>query len=83
MLVLNPTFCQLLVAVLWRAMTKTGKGYHRRSLRHTGVGVDRRHDKLQEVVYEDSDGTTRFEPVERDEGKLQRAARLGRLTVRH
>lgn len=28
-------------------MVKTGRGYHRRSLRHTGKGDDRRENKKQ------------------------------------
>jgi hypothetical protein len=31
---------------MWRVMTATGNGYHRQSLRNTGVGKDRRNDKL-------------------------------------
>lgn len=33
--------------VLWQAMTKTGHGYRKHSLKHTGKGKDRRNDKLE------------------------------------
>lgn len=33
-------------SLLWEAMRKTGRGYHRPSSRHTGKGQDRRPDKL-------------------------------------
>lgn len=46
------TFCEVWVATLWAAMGKTGRGYRRHSLRHTGKGDDRRKDKL---------GTTKIE----------------------
>lgn len=41
------TFCEVWVATLWAAMVKTGRGYGRHSLRHTGKGDDRREDKKQ------------------------------------
>lgn len=35
------------VSVLWNAMTATGRGYKRQSLRHSGRGEDRRLDKIE------------------------------------
>lgn len=35
------------VGLLWEAMSRTGWGYRRFSLRHTGVGDDRRDDKRE------------------------------------
>jgi hypothetical protein len=64
---------KLWIELLWTAMQKTGKGYHRPSLKHTGKGVDRRNDKLKET----NDG---FVPFTTPEGKLTRKARLGILT---
>jgi hypothetical protein len=43
-------FCEQWVVMLWRAMSATGKGYKRDSLRNTGVGDDRRKDKLKEKM---------------------------------
>jgi hypothetical protein len=40
------TFIQAWSEMLWRAMSTTGKGYRRHSLKHTGVDKDRRPDKL-------------------------------------
>ena len=56
-------------------MGKTGKGYRRHSLRHTGEGKDRRNDKLRDTP----DGLIPFDPPE---GKLVRKARLGGIGVR-
>lgn len=66
---------KLWLAVLWNAMGKTGKGYRRHSLRHTGEGKDRRNDKLRDTP----DGLIPFDPPE---GKLVRKARLGGVGVR-
>ena len=41
------TFGKLWAAMLWTAMSKSGDGYHRPSLKHTGRGSDRREDKLE------------------------------------
>ena len=35
------------VGFLWEAMSRTGRGYRRFSLRYTGEGSDRRHDKRE------------------------------------
>ena len=64
---------KLWIELLWTAMQKTGKGYHRQSLKRTGKGVDRRNDKLKETL----DG---FAPFNTPEGKLARKARIGVLT---
>lgn len=40
-------FRAMWVSMLWHAMSVTGKGYRRHSLRNTGKGDDRRKDKLQ------------------------------------
>jgi hypothetical protein len=32
--------------LLWMAMAKTGRGFRKQSLRHSGKGDDRRKDKL-------------------------------------
>ena len=48
------------IAMLWQVMTITGKGYQKHSLRHTGIGNDRRKDKL--------DGSTKFERQLRKNG---------------
>ena len=69
---------KLWIAILWNAMGKTGNGYKRDSLRHTGKGVDRRNDKLLETT--DDDGKRVF--VARWESKIARRARLGTLGVR-
>jgi hypothetical protein len=42
----EPEFRASWIAVLRIAMAKTGKGYKRQSLRHTGKDDDRRADKL-------------------------------------
>lgn len=42
-----PSFGQWWAALLWRVMTITGKGYRRHSMRNTGIGKDRRKDKLE------------------------------------
>lgn len=39
-------FCELWLQLLWMAMSKTGRGYRRPSMRHSGKGADRRKDKL-------------------------------------
>jgi hypothetical protein len=76
-------------AMLWNVMTATGKGYRRHKLGHTGLDDDRRKDKLRETTegYTDEDGTekirTVFVPFSYDESKIQRAARLKKLGVRH
>jgi hypothetical protein len=36
-------------AALWHVMARTGNGYRRQSLKHTGIGDDRRKDKLSGV----------------------------------
>jgi hypothetical protein len=41
----EPEFRAIWISKLWQAMAKTGKGYRRPSLRHTGKGDDRREDK--------------------------------------
>ncbi len=38
-------FREAWISVIWKAMTATGRGYRRHSLRHTGRGEDRRKDK--------------------------------------
>lgn len=38
------------IAMLTRAMALSGRGYRRHSLKHTGVGEDRRKDKLESNV---------------------------------
>lgn len=48
----EPVFRERWIAMLWRAMAATGKGYRRHSLRHTGRQQkdgtwDRRADKLE------------------------------------
>jgi hypothetical protein len=68
----------LWIELLWKAMHKTGHGYRKYSMGHTGEGLDRRNDKLGEST--DSDGKVIF--VERTESKLQRAARHGVIGVR-
>ena len=60
------------IQILWQAMQIRGKGYRRHSLKHTGKGGDRRNDKLRDTA----EGRVPFNPPE---GKLLRAARLGRL----
>ncbi len=35
------------IALLWDAMGRTGRGYRKPSLKHTGRGEDRRPDKLE------------------------------------
>lgn len=40
-------FCSIWTSKLWQAMAKTGKGYPKPSTRHTGIGKDRRADKLE------------------------------------
>lgn len=42
----EPVFREQWVQMLWIAMARTGKGYRRPSLRHSGKGTDRRKDKL-------------------------------------
>lgn len=39
-------FCEFWLQMLWMAMSKTGRGYRRPSMRHSGVGNDRRKDKF-------------------------------------
>jgi hypothetical protein len=39
-------FCANWITMLWFAMSKTGKGYRRPSLRNSGKGTNRRVDKL-------------------------------------
>lgn len=76
-------------ALLWTVMSRTGKGYRRHSLKHTGEGDDRRNDKMRETTeeYTDDKGEKRiktvFVPFLHDESKIERAARLQRLGVRH
>lgn len=63
---------------------KLSRNSHRHDgLRHSGIGLDRRHDKLKEVSGQDDDGNAYvyFEP--RVESKFERAARLGRIGLRH
>lgn len=89
----NPQFggkrLQHWTALLWRVMSTTGKGYRRHSLKHTGQDDDRRNDKLRETTeeYLDDKGEKRiktvFVPFLHDESKIERAARLQRLGVRH
>lgn len=71
--------------MLWNAMSKTGKGYRRHKLGHTGEHDDRRKDKLREVL--DDNGEKRiktvFVPFLYDESKIERAARHHRIGVRH
>src|SRR4051812_37625253 len=38
---------RLWIALIRKAMAKTGNGYRRHSLRHSGNGDDRREDKLE------------------------------------
>jgi hypothetical protein len=77
------------VSLLWQVMGRTGKGYKRHSLRHTGQDDDRRNDKLRETTksYVDDKGVERvktvFVPFYRDESKIERAARHLRIGVRH
>ena len=40
------SFIALWVSAQWEAMARTGKGYRRYKLGHTGNGDDRRPDKL-------------------------------------
>lgn len=40
-------FCGIWTSKLWQAMAKTGKGYPKPPTRHTGIGKDRRVDKMQ------------------------------------
>lgn len=75
------------VAILWQVMSATGKGYKRHSLRNTGIGEDRRHDKLRELqVTKYDDGkerqTSYFVPFEPTESKIQRRARLKTINIR-
>lgn len=43
----NPVeFCKAWHKMLWDIMAATGNGYKRYSLRRTGVGEDRRKDKI-------------------------------------
>lgn len=39
-------FREMWLQLLWIAMSKTGRGYRRPSMRHSGKGNDRRKDKL-------------------------------------
>ncbi len=77
------------IAMLWNVMSRTGHGYKRPSLKHTGVDDDRRNDKLRETTeeFEREDGTTGiktvFVPFLYDESKIERAARHQRLGVCH
>ncbi len=48
----EPVFRERWIAMLWKAMAATGKGYRRDSLRHTGRQMkdgtwDRRADKIE------------------------------------
>lgn len=81
----KPKLLEGYVSLLWKVMTTTGKGYKRHSLRHTGLGDDRRKDKLQETQVEDDEGNRKLEYVERTwpESKLERKARLGQIGLRH
>ena len=77
------------IARLWNAMSRTGNGYKRPSLRHTGEFDDRRNDKMRETTeeYETPEGEKRlrtvFVPFLLDESKIERAARHQKLGVRH
>ena len=75
---IKPKPLALWIAILWAAMQKTNKGFMHHSLKHTGVDLDRRNDKLSEVPGED--GKTIF--VARHERKFERDIRLGKLGVR-
>ena len=68
-------------AMLWAIMGHTGKGYHRPSVKHTGVGDDRRNDKLKAVEATNEKGEPIVVYVERarPETKFQRACRLERV----
>ena len=57
------------IELLWSAMQKSGKGYRKHSLKRTGIGLDRRGDKLK-------DGAVILE------NKLQRKARNGLIGVK-
>lgn len=80
---------QAWTALLWSVMDHTGKGYRCHSLKHTGEHADRRNDKLRETTEEvlDDSGEKRiktvFVPFLYDESKIERAARLHKLGVRH
>ena len=77
------------IAMLWNVMSRTGHGYKRPSLKHTGIDDDRRNDKLRLTTeeFEDDEGKTqsrpKFVPFINDESKLERRARHGTLGVRH
>jgi len=66
---------ELWLTILWDTMGKTGNGYRRHSLHHTGVDGDRRNDKLRDTP----EGRIAFNPPE---SKMVRNARLGRIGVR-
>lgn len=40
-------FCERWTRILWDVMQASGKGYMRHSMRNTGIGNDRRKDKLE------------------------------------
>lgn len=42
----EPKFREHWIQLLWLAMSKTGRGYRRPSMKHSGIGDDRRKDKL-------------------------------------
>lgn len=77
------------IAMLWNVMSRTGNGYKRPSLKHTGIEEDRRNDKLRATTeeFEKDDGTLgirpAFVPFLWGESKIERAARHQRLGVRH
>ena len=77
------------IAMLWNAMAKTGHGYKRPSLKHTGIDDDRRNDKMRETTgeFEKDDGSLGIRPVFVPfiwgESKIERAARQHRIGVRH
>ena len=77
------------IAMLWNVMSRTGNGYWRPSMKHTGIDDDRRNDKMRETTeeFEKDDGSLGIRPVFVPfiwgESKLERAARHQKLGVRH